>query len=102
MSPVVVTLLCFAGYAVAYFVYARFLGRRVFHLDPSAVTPAHRLRDGVDYVPTNRYVLFGHHYASIAGLSPMLGPAIAVIWGWLPALIWVVAGTALVGAGGGS
>ncbi|MFQ5719626.1 MAG: carbon starvation protein A [Acidobacteriota bacterium] len=98
MSPVLVTLLCFAGYAAAYFLYARFLSRAVFHLDPGAVTPAHARRDGVDYVPTNRYILFGHHFASIAGLSPMLGPAIAVIWGWLPAMLWVVLGTAFIGA----
>ncbi|RME84387.1 MAG: carbon starvation protein A, partial [Zetaproteobacteria bacterium] len=69
----------------------------VFALDPQAETPAHALRDDVDYVPTNRYVLLGHHYASIAGLAPMLGPAIAVIWGWLPALLWVVIGALLVG-----
>ncbi|MFQ5877103.1 MAG: carbon starvation protein A [Acidobacteriota bacterium] len=98
MNPAIVTLLCFLGYLAAYFGYARFLARRVFHLDGSAVTPAHALGDGIDYVPTNRYVLFGHHYASIAGLSPMLGPAIAVIWGWVPALLWVVLGTALIGA----
>ena len=98
MSPILVTLLCFAGYAVAYLLYARFLSRKVFHLDPGAVTPAHSMTDGVDYVPTHRIVLFGHHYASIAGLSPMLGPAIAVIWGWLPALLWVVFGTVLIGA----
>ncbi len=98
MSPIFVTLLCFAGYGVAFFVYARFLGRRVFQLDDSRVTPAHLYTDGIDYVPSNRFILFGHHYASIAGLSPMLGPAVAVIWGWLPALIWVVLGTALIGA----
>jgi carbon starvation protein len=98
VSPVLVTLLCFAGYGVAYFVYARFLGRRVFQLDDTRTTPAHLYTDGIDYVPSNRYILFGHHYASIAGLSPMLGPAVAVIWGWLPALIWVVVGTALIGA----
>ncbi len=98
MRPALVTLLCLAAYAAAYFLYARHLARRVFHLDPGAVTPAHALADGQDYVPTNRHVLFGHHYASIAGLSPMLGPAVAVIWGWLPALVWVVAGTILIGA----
>ncbi|MFQ5670578.1 MAG: carbon starvation protein A [Acidobacteriota bacterium] len=97
MSPALVTFFCFLGYTAAYFLYARFLARRVFRLDQAAVTPAHALADGVDYVPTNRYVLFGHHYASIAGLSPMLGPAVAVIWGWLPALIWVVVGTAFIG-----
>ena len=96
--PVVVGLLCFAAYFLGYRFYARYLARRVFRLDPSAVTPAHAQRDGVDYVPTRPAVLFGHHFASIAGLSPMLGPAIAVIWGWLPALLWVVFGTLLIGA----
>jgi len=98
VSPVFITLLCFAGYGVAFFVYARFLGQRVFQLDDTRITPAHLHADGIDYVPSNRFILFGHHYASIAGLSPMLGPAVAVIWGWLPALLWVVLGTALIGA----
>jgi carbon starvation protein len=90
--------LCLAAYAIGYRFYARYLGRSVFRLDASRVTPAHAQRDEVDYVPTRRAVLMGHHYASIAGLSPMLGPAIAVIWGWLPALLWVVLGTIFIGA----
>jgi carbon starvation protein len=98
VSPSVVTLLCFAAYVAGYIFYARYLARRVFHLDGSTPTPAHTLTDGVDYVPSNRFVLFGHHYASIAGLAPMLGPAVAVIWGWLPAMVWVVLGTLLIGA----
>jgi carbon starvation protein len=69
----------------------------VFALDPRRPVPSHTLRDDVDYVPTRRIVLFGHHYASITGLSPMLGPAVAVIWGWLPALVWVVLGALLIG-----
>jgi len=86
-------------YVLFYRFYARgFLARRVFSLDAGAVTPAHAFRDDVDYLPANRNVLFGHHFASIAGLAPMLGPAIAVIWGWVPALFWVVLGTLLVGA----
>ncbi|MEM7480173.1 MAG: carbon starvation protein A [Acidobacteriota bacterium] len=93
----VVTAVCFLGYFLGYAVYARFLARRVFRLDPAAVTPAHALRDDVDYVPTRRFVLFGHHYASITGLSPMLGPAVAVIWGWAPAMLWVLLGAVLVG-----
>ena len=92
-----VTALCLVGYFLGYTFYARRLARRVFALDPEAVTPAHELRDEVDYVPTNRYVLFGHHWASITGLSPMLGPAVAVIWGWLPAMLWVVLGAVFVG-----
>ncbi len=92
-----VTALCIGGYLLGYFVYARYLARRVFMLDPAVPTPAHVQRDDVDYVPTNRFVLFGHHFASITGLSPMLGPAVAVIWGWVPAMLWVVLGAVFVG-----
>ena len=97
MSPSVAALLAFLGYFLAYRFYAGFLSRRVFALDPDAVTPAHSMRDEVDYVPSRPAVLFGHHFASITGLAPMLGPAIAVIWGWVPALVWVVMGACLVG-----
>jgi len=92
-------ILVLSLYVVFYRFYARgVLAKRVFMLSDELPTPAHTLRDDVDYLPSNKYVLFGHHYASIAGLAPMLGPAIAVIWGWLPALCWVVLGTLLVGA----
>lgn len=97
MTAVVAVLVCFAVYALAYVAYSRFLSQRILGLREDAVTPAHAMEDGVDYVPTHRLVLFGHHYASITGLSPMLGPAIAVIWGWLPAMIWVVLGAILIG-----
>jgi carbon starvation protein len=97
MSALFATLGCFLLYFMGYRLYARFLGKRIFRLDDKRITPAHSLRDGIDYVPTNRYVLFGHHYASITGLAPMLGPAVAVIWGWAPAMIWVVFGAVLVG-----
>ena len=93
MEPVLATVVCFVLYIVVYRFYARFLGARIFRLDPDRPTPAHTMTDGVDYVPCRRVVLFGHHYASIAGLAPMLGPAIAVIWGWLPGMLWVVLGT---------
>ena len=98
MSPLAATLVCFGLYFLGYRFYARRIARRSFELDDARPTPAHTLSDGRDYVPTRRFVLFGHHYASIAGLAPMLGPAIAVIWGWVPAMIWVVVGTILVGA----
>jgi len=98
MSPVLATAGCFLLYIVVYRFYARHLGRRIFELDPARSTPAHDLGDEVDYVPCRRTVLFGHHYASIAGLAPMLGPAIAVIWGWLPGMLWVVLGTLFIGA----
>ncbi|MEZ5333054.1 MAG: carbon starvation protein A [Thermoanaerobaculia bacterium] len=93
-----VTLICLAVYIAGYRWYARRLaGPRLFALDPARVTPAHTLRDDVDYVPTRPIVLFGHHWASITGLSPILGPAVAVIWGWAPAMLWVVLGALLVG-----
>ena len=98
VSPVMVTVAALLTYTVAYRYYARHLAVRLFELDGSRPTPAHTQRDEVDYVPTNRFLVFGHHYASITGLSPMLGPAIAVIWGWLPATVWVVFGAVFVGA----
>ncbi|RMH50871.1 MAG: carbon starvation protein A [Zetaproteobacteria bacterium] len=99
MSPMAVTMLMLLCYLLFFRFYAKgVLGARVFALSERRQTPAHALRDDVDYLPCNRYVLFGHHFASIAGLAPMLGPAIAVIWGWIPALCWVVFGTLLVGA----
>jgi len=98
MEPVAVVVLCFAAYFLGYRVYSARIARNAFGLSDDHPTPAHTRTDGVDYVPTNKFVLFGHHYASITGLSPMLGPAIAVIWGWLPALLWVVLGTIFVGA----
>jgi carbon starvation protein len=97
MTPALAAALAFVAYFLAYRFYAGFLARKVFRLDPDAVTPAHALRDEVDYIPTRPIVLFGHHFASITGLAPMLGPAIAVIWGWGPALLWVVLGACLVG-----
>lgn len=97
MSPALVAALCLVSYAVGYRWYSRWLAEKVFRLDAAAITPAHAREDGVDFVPTRPLVLFGHHYASIAGLAPMLGPAVAVFWGWLPALLWVVFGSLFVG-----
>lgn len=93
-----VTLVSFLALGAAYITYGRFMARRVFRLQGERPTPAHTKEDGVDFVPTRVPVLFGHHFASIAGLGPILGPAIAVIWGWLPAVLWVVLGSILLGA----
>ncbi|RMG97243.1 MAG: carbon starvation protein A [Deltaproteobacteria bacterium] len=97
VTPLAATLLAFAAYALAYRWYARYLADRIFRLDPSRATPAQTLEDGIDYVPTAPSLLFSHHFASITGLAPMLGPAVAVIWGWAPALCWVVLGAIFVG-----
>lgn len=79
--------------ALGYFVYGRFIAQKILALDPDFNTPSHEFNDGVDFVPTNKYVLWGHHFTSVAGAAPIVGPAIAVIWGWLPAFLWVVLGT---------
>jgi carbon starvation protein len=93
MPSVMVVVLGLAGMCFGWFVYSRFIATRIFRLDPNFVTPAHEINDGIDYVPTNRYVLWGHHFTSIAGAAPIVGPAIAVYWGWVPAVLWVVLGT---------
>ncbi len=98
ITPLLAAAICLTAFGLAYRFYSRFLADRLFELNPDRPTPAVTLRDDVDYVPANRYVLFGHQYASITGLSPMLGPAIAVIWGWVPAMLWVVLGAIFVGA----
>jgi carbon starvation protein len=88
----------FALFAAGYRFYSRFLSRRIFALAEDEPVPAREYEDGVDFVPTRRDVLWGHHYTSIAGAAPIVGPAIAVIWGWLPALVWVALGTVFMGA----
>lgn len=97
MNIVGPTLAAFAAYGLGYRFYSRFLADKIFVLDDAEPTPAVRFEDGVDHVPTRSSVAFGHHFASITGLAPMLGPAVAVIWGWLPAMLWVVLGAIWVG-----
>lgn len=98
MLPLIAVLACFLVYFLGYKFYSGYISKSIFELkDNQEDTPAHKLNDGVDYLPTKPIVLFGHHYASIAGLAPVLGPAVAVIWGWLPAMLWVVFGSIFVG-----
>lgn len=87
-------LLLMAGYAT----YGRWLATRIFRLDAAAGMPSAELRDDVDYVPTPPAIVFGHHFTSIAGTGPIVGPALAIMWGWLPALVWVLVGSIFVGA----
>jgi carbon starvation protein len=98
MSTFLVALACFACLLVGYYLYGRWLSRRIFNLRPDNDVPSHQLRDDVDFVPTHKQVIFGHHFTSIAGTGPIVGPAIAVFWGWLPALLWVVFGSIFLGA----
>ena len=93
MNAILLAVLGLSAFALGYLFYARFIGQRVFRLDPDFETPAHAQEDGIDFVPTNRWVLWGHHFTSVAGAAPIVGPAIAVIWGWLPAFLWVTFGT---------
>ncbi|QLI38009.1 carbon starvation protein A [Acinetobacter baumannii] len=85
-------------YSIAYRVYSLFIATKVFELNPRRLTPAHRLADGLDYVPTNKYVLFGHHFAAIAGAGPLVGPILAAQMGFLPGTIWLLVGVVLAGA----
>ncbi len=98
MSTLLLAVLAGLAFIVAYHTYGRWLGKRVFNLTAGVVCPSHRLRDDYDYVPTKTPIVFGHHFTSIAGTGPIVGPAIAVIWGWLPALLWVVFGSIFIGA----
>jgi carbon starvation protein len=98
MQTLLIALLAGFGFIVAYHTYGRWLGRKIFKLSADWVCPSHRLNDGDDYVPTPKSVVFGHHFTSIAGTGPIVGPAIAIMWGWLPALLWVVFGSIFIGA----
>ncbi|MCO7189695.1 carbon starvation protein A [Pseudoalteromonas rubra] len=93
MQSIMIVLFGILGMLFGWFVYSKFIAEKIFKMDDKFVTPAHELNDGVDYVPTNKVVLWGHHFTSVAGAAPIVGPAIAVYWGWVPAVLWVVFGT---------
>src|SRR5215467_4702578 len=94
--PVMIVVLCCL--AIAFRFYSRFLATKVAALDDSRTTPAHAMRDGQNYDPTNKWVLFGHHFAAISGAGPLIGPVLAIQYGFLPGLIWIVVGVCLAGA----
>src|SRR5437899_2515189 len=85
-------------YVIGYRFYSKFLANRVFGLDPLRATPAERFNNGHDFVPTNRWVLFGHHFAAIAGAGPLVGPVLAAQFGFLPGTLWLVIGVVVGGA----
>ncbi|WP_111497871.1 MULTISPECIES: carbon starvation protein A [Marinobacter] len=93
MSAILLLVLGLGGMAFGYFVYSRFIAKVIYKVDEKFRTPSEEYEDGVDFVPTNKFVLWGHHFTSVAGAAPIVGPAIAVIWGWLPAFLWVTIGT---------
>ncbi len=93
MNSVWLAIVGFIVFALGYRYYSKFIAEKIYRLDPDYVTPAHKYNDGVDFVPTKKVVLWGHHFSSVAGASPILGPAIALYWGWGPAFLWVILGT---------
>jgi carbon starvation protein len=93
MSSIFIVLFGLVGFCFGWFVYSKFIAEKIYQLDPNYLTPAHRFEDGVDFVPTNKFVLWGSHFTAVAGAAPIVGPAIAVYWGWAPALLWVTLGS---------
>nr|WP_273423651.1 carbon starvation protein A [Halomonas sp.] len=93
MSAIFLLVVGLGAMALGYFIYSKFVAQNIYQLDPDFQTPAQEFEEGVDDGPTNRFVLWGHHFTSVAGAAPIVGPAIAVIWGWAPAFMWVVFGT---------
>lgn len=98
MSSLWLLIGALAAFSIAYRLYGAFLATKVAMLDDRRPTPAHRLKDGVDYHPTNKWVLFGHHFAAIAGPGPLIGPVLASQWGYLPGFVWIVIGACMAGA----
>ncbi len=98
METLLIALGALVLYLIAYHTYGKWLARKIFKLDEKAIVPSVALNDDKDYVPTSKSVIFGHHFTSIAGTGPIVGPALAVIWGWVPALLWVLFGSIFIGA----
>ncbi len=98
MQTLLIAIGSLVAYIIAYHTYGRWLSRKIFRLDPANRAPSIEMEDGEDFVPTAKGVVFGHHFTSIAGTGPIVGPALAVIWGWLPALLWVLFGSIFIGA----
>ena len=98
MKAVALMLFAFVGYIIAYHTYGKFLARKIFKLKADRLVPSKELEDGVDFIPTRKGIIFGHHYTSIAGTGPIVGPAIGIIWGWVPAMIWIFFGSIFMGA----
>ena len=99
MNSVVLVFIGFAIFFMGYKFYSRYLGKNIYCInDDQIVLPSSSLEDGIDYIPTKKHILFGHHFTSIAGAAPIIGPCVAAYWGWLPALLWILIGTVFMGA----
>jgi carbon starvation protein len=98
MNTIILIVVSFVGYIMAYRLYGRYIARKILVISDKNLMPAHELKDGIDYVPTRKSIVFGHHFTTIAGIGPIVGPAIGVIWGWVPAFLWVFIGSIFMGA----
>ena len=98
METIAIVIFALAGYWLMYRIYGRFISKKIFALSENNIVPSVEFEDGIDFVPTRKEIIFGHHFTSIAGTGPIVGPAIAIIWGWLPAILWVFIGSAIMGA----
>ena len=98
MSPFILLIVSASFLWIMYHVYGTFIAKKIVKIDPQAPVPAHAQYDGKDYVPSSKQVMFGHHFTSIAGTGPIVGPAIGIIWGWIPACLWVLCGSVFMGA----
>ena len=98
MNSIVLAIGAAVLYLIAYHTYGKYLGKKIFKLNPDAAMPSKELQDDVDFVPTKKPILFGHHFTSIAGTGPIIGPAVAIIWGWVPAMLWILFGSIFMGA----
>ncbi len=98
MNTLFLILLSIIGYILAYRLYGRYIASKIFNLSDKNIVPSHEFKDDVDFVPTKKNIIFGHHFTTIAGLGPIVGPAVGIIWGWLPAFLWVFFGSIFMGA----
>ena len=99
MNSVTLVVIGFAAFFLGYKFYSRYLGNQIYNInDEKTVLPSSLFEDGIDYIPTKKHILFGHHFTSIAGAAPIIGPCVAAYWGWLPALLWILVGTVFMGA----
>ena len=98
MNSAVLAAIGFVAFYAGYRFYSLWLNRGLYKTDSNLKTPSYELQDGIDFVPTKRHILFGHHFTSIAGAAPIIGPCVAAYWGWLPAFLWIILGTIFIGA----
>ena len=99
MNAIILVIIGLSFFYLGFRFYSKFIGSRIFDIDDTNIPmPSKTFEDGIDYVPTKKHILFGHHFTSIAGAAPIIGPCVAAFWGWLPALIWILVGTVFMGA----